>query len=397
MKALLIAYGGGHINVVLPLRRELIARGYEVEILGLTAAALRLAQEDIPYRGYRDFLEAQDDNALALGEELIKDMTLHSAIPREETVAYMGICYQELIDVHGVDGAEKVYAEEGRQAFLPRRFMARVLDRVDPDLVITTNSPRSEKAAVLEAAERGTPCYCVCDFYDEAEIDDRLRLPNYADIIFTGFPGMKEKIVQAGRSPEEVVVASNPSFDHLLEFNQEAKREAYRAAKGWSQKKVILWIKSVMPSLQPSETLVEDKLFEAYGNDDDVQLIVRLHPNESRDLSEMTARGCYLSTSDDNLHETIAASDVVIMVNSTIGYEAFLMGKPVIQTALVDFKERVPFAELGIGKEVSDIDKLVEMINNQPRKVTYSGPLEKGTSSTKIIDCIERHYLKAYS
>ncbi len=390
-KALLVAYGGGHVNVILPLYKELLARGHEVVILGLTAAALRLGQENLPYLAFRDFLEQQDASALALGEELIKDMDLHSAISREETVAYMGICYQELIDIYGVEGAAKLYAKEGRQVFLPRKFMARILATVAPDFVITTNSPRSEKATVLEARDRGIPCFCVCDFYDEAEIADRLSLPGYGDIVFTGFPGAREKIIAAGRSEDEIILASNPSFDHLREFDVKGKGESFRQSKGWQDKQIILWMKSVMASLQPTETLVEDILFEAYGAEDDVQLIIRPHPNESRDMKSLQKRGCYLSRREDDLHETIAAADIVLMVNSTTGYEAFLMGKPVIQTVMTDFKECVPFATLGIGKEVSDIDKLIEMINNETRQITHTGPLGEGPSSAYIIDCIEGH------
>jgi hypothetical protein len=69
----------------------------------------------------------------------------------QETVAYLGLSMADLIADVGPEEAELAYRQFGRQAFLPVRTLDRILRQVAPDLVVCTNSPRAERAAVLAA------------------------------------------------------------------------------------------------------------------------------------------------------------------------------------------------------------------------------------------------------
>ena len=55
-----------------------------------------------------------------------------------------------LADLHdrlGEAAARQLYEERGRWAFHPIGFMRRLMTKLKPDVVVATNSPRSEAAA----------------------------------------------------------------------------------------------------------------------------------------------------------------------------------------------------------------------------------------------------------
>ena len=101
-KALLVCYGGGHVNMIVPLYHELIKRGVEVDLLGLTVAQGRLKQENIEHFRIKDFIEDCDADAIKLGFDLIKQMNINDVIDLDESAAYMGVSYSELQDQYGV-------------------------------------------------------------------------------------------------------------------------------------------------------------------------------------------------------------------------------------------------------------------------------------------------------
>ena len=173
-KILLVSYGGGHVNIIIPLYRELKERGHLPVVFGLTMAAVRLREEKIPFYSFVDFIDESDSLSLELGKKLVSNMTANSQIHLDESIAYMGICFQELIDEHGEEEASSLFDRYGRQSFLPQKFMGRVLNVIAPDIVIATNSPRSEKAMILQARDVGVPCCCVIDIYDRVGTLDRL-------------------------------------------------------------------------------------------------------------------------------------------------------------------------------------------------------------------------------
>ena len=154
-KILLASYGGGHVNVIIPLYKELTSRGFKPVVLAFTTAAEVLQREGIEFYRYIDFLNSGDASALDLGSHIVRNMQLDSSVSKRESIAYMGIGFQELIDTEGEERAEKMYQQYGRYCFLPLKFMHRILSILEPDMVITTNSPRSEKALIMQAREIG--------------------------------------------------------------------------------------------------------------------------------------------------------------------------------------------------------------------------------------------------
>ena len=87
----IVAYGGGHVSMLAPVTLALRERGTPVVFLALTTAGAYLDRLGISYISYRDLPGAQDEDVQAWGHELIRDFPLGGLVPREESVAYMGL------------------------------------------------------------------------------------------------------------------------------------------------------------------------------------------------------------------------------------------------------------------------------------------------------------------
>ena len=155
--ALVVTYGGGHANIAIPVIHELTRRGWKVTALGATTAGPQLRAAGIPAVGYRDLLTPADGDAVSAGERLAP--TSHdpaSGIALEESVAYLGLSYQDLVGRIGADEAAARWSRWGRHALLPLGPMRRAIERWRPDVVVATSSPKSSSGSF--GTRIPTPC-----------------------------------------------------------------------------------------------------------------------------------------------------------------------------------------------------------------------------------------------
>ena len=168
-KILLVCYGGGHVQMLLPLARALRDSDWaEPVVLGLTAAAAPIRDAGLPLLQFKDFLRAEDAAARTWGQRLLREMT-EPTIDPEESIAYLGLSFHELVLELAESEALRRYRERGRHAFLPTRALERVMTRVRAHVLVSTNSPRAEHAAFLAARKLGVPSVCVIDSFVQEE------------------------------------------------------------------------------------------------------------------------------------------------------------------------------------------------------------------------------------
>ena len=61
-KIVFVTYGGGHVNMLVPVIKELQKQdNLELIVLGLTTAGSVLKNNNIPYIGFKDLLKDNDD------------------------------------------------------------------------------------------------------------------------------------------------------------------------------------------------------------------------------------------------------------------------------------------------------------------------------------------------
>lgn len=213
-RVLTVCYGGSHAATLAPVVRRLRTDGVHVTALALTTARSTFAAHGTEFLGYADFVhDTRDADALAFGEELVGDVSGEAVgIPREESVAYLGANLRDLVVEHGEARARQLYAEQGRHAFLPMFTMGRIIDQVAPDLVIATNSPKSELASLLAAEARGIPTLQVPDFTCDPRWE--LVVPFPARYFAAMSEAARDNLVRHHHAdPQAIRVTGQPAFD----------------------------------------------------------------------------------------------------------------------------------------------------------------------------------------
>lgn len=324
-KILFVAYGGGHVNMVLPVVQTLLAQGrHEVLVLALTTAGNVLARAGVPYIGFRDLVTAGDEVALAHGVRLSKGVN-SDLVAREETVAYMGLSYADLEAVHGADAAASIYAERGRHAFLPTRTLERLLASWAPDLVVATNSPRAERAALLAAHKLGIASLCVLDLYPSAD-GQWFKEDWYGSKICVLSRNVRDVLAGFGRKADSIVVTGNPAFDRHYTFTPTEEVAALRAGQP-----VLGYASNILPGRPEGDLQIE--VFErlrARCALKGYKLAVRQHPNETR----WRELGDAIDCNGMPIEAYLSSLDMLVTFPSTIALEAQIHG---VCVRLLDF------------------------------------------------------------
>jgi len=364
---LLVAYGGGHVAMLAPVARELLAKKYNVLFLALTTAGAYLDRLGIPHIGYKDLPGADAQETLTIGRQLLRDLPPSTAVPEAESLAYLGLNYRDLINAYGEDVASALYSEKGRQAFLPVELFCGWFKSLSPLAVLATNSPRSERAALEAARILRIPSVCTVDLLAKQEIE-WIKSPNYASRICVLNDHVRDMFVDKGCQPDSVVVTGNPAFERLqLDETRESGREI-RASKGWGKDDiVVLWASQVEPEFHPfalgksgDPTLprrIESSLRQLVAIDHRFRLVIRYHPSECIEFLDGQDR-VQLSPAIEDLVGLLHAVDVVVIITSTVGLEAHLAGAYVVSVTGSVFSEDLPYGEMGIADEVCSIDSL---------------------------------------
>jgi hypothetical protein len=367
---LFVSYGGGHVKALLPVAERVRDLGIAQPVyLALTTAAPLVRQSGLPVLGFRDFLGAGDDRARARGEELAAQLSVQAA-QREESSAYLGLSYVEMEDRLGAQQAAELFARYGRQAFLPLGVLERVIRTCRPELVVATNSPRAERAAIEAAGVAGVPSVCLLDLLGIWE-RDLLAQPRYADAVCVLNDAVRQSLLAAGRPAADVHVTGNPAFDSLRDPALKAQGARDRAQLGWDQLHVCLYASSPEPVRSPGvegtgdaalPRRIEDILVQAVIANPRLALWIRRHPSEAR--ADAVARAAHPrireSSPEMPLHACIHGSDEVIVTVSTVGVEASLAGKPVTQVRGSILDHLSPYRAMGLAQRELTVGELAQ-------------------------------------
>ena len=374
-RVLFVGYGGGHVRMLLPLARLLREGGLaEPVFLGLTTARAEVEAAGFPCLGFTDFIDEGDAAALEHGRALASQLGSH-AISFEESAAYLGLSYADLVREHGAERAAALHATHGRQAFLPVGTLERILSRVRPDLLVATSAPRAERASFVAARRLGMPSVCLVDLFAAYEIE-WLREPGFADRICVLNGRVRDRIVDAGRRADEVIVTGNPAFDGLLDPAVRERGAALRKSRGWDDRRVWLWASQVEPESHPcqpgrGDTLLPMRIAREMQRitqaRPDMELVIRPHPSEGEYRIELGPRQS-LSPRGESLHELLHACDGVVVLTSTVGLEASIAGCTVVQATGSRYTPDAPYLDYGIADAAVPLEGLEAAIDAAPAR-----------------------------
>lgn len=395
---LFMAYGGGHVNMIVPLIQAFQQQsGYHIHVLGLTTAGSVLQRAGISYFGFRDLITDEDSEALEWGRRLAPQAT-HPAVPYEETIAYLGLSYTDLEKKYGPEKAALLYAKEGRRAFLPTTVMERLFAQIKPDLLVATNSPRAERAGILTAGKLGVPAVCVIDSFTLIEVQ-WMREPGYANKVCVWLDWIKKFLVESGRAPEDIIVTGNPAYDYLGEKGLAEKGKRVRSKKGWGTDKVILWASQAQPETHPItgepgdpdlSRKVDQEFFKLIEKHPDWRLVIRLHPSENFQYDRLPDRVEFSPLSED-LPSLLKAVDVVVSLTSTVGLQGVLLGIPYVILNISVYAQDAPFSKLGLAYGVDrleDLESGLMQVLNEGWQPTVPLP-EIGRATQNVVQVIK--------
>lgn len=372
-KIFFVVYGGGHVNLAIPLIKELRKDDFcETSVLGLSIAMKLLKQEKIPCKSIADFESIiMDDLAWRLGKELADKWHVDGkGINRRESEIYMGCSMRDIVMEVGEEEAFHKINEKGRNAFYPVNTMQKIVDYVKPDLIVTTNVPRMERAAVKAGLNMGIPTIAIHDYLG---FERRHRLE--ADKIAVMCDITKENLVKTGHDPGKIVVTGQPVFDQIpgemSTFSDDNLLEKWELPEN---KRFILLGTQTNST---SQKMVEVSM-NAVSQLDGYELIIKPHPGEDIKKHEKwiaEKKGVHLKP-DTPIRELIFISDLTITIFSTIGFESVLMDKPLIQFNLTGKPNPIPLFQYGVSLNIETGNELLPAINKCLEDTKYKKSFE---------------------
>lgn len=403
-KCLFVSYGGGHVNTIIPIIKELYKFcNIDVVALGINLAAETLRYNRIPCKTLSTFMT---EDVLDLGLPLAKKFhDFESSVSFADSIAYYGFSMRDLINAKGEELAIKVFEVYDRRLFLPIDAMKQIIDKEKPDIVVATTMHRFEAAALIAANEMGVPSLRVEDllgninrpFPDKIHVDtlvekrnlerkgmqsnkiilksqledeEILKVANevydtYCQLQPTKFAVLcnytKKNIEKRGLDPNSIVITGQPAFDKLLAFKKVNKEELLKKLGVIAQKPII----SLMSQPIESRESVLRALVQAMKKHNDKQLIIKLHPNEDGKIQKLVLNEMKyqaLIIKDVPAPAIISISDLVVTVSSTTGLEAVVMDKPLMAINLTKKPDFIPYEKMGIGLGVYQEDKVSDVI-----------------------------------
>lgn len=369
-KALFVCYGGGHAKMVLPVVQQFLREGrLQVEVLALTTAHAFFERHGIAAMGFCDFTGALDAQALAWGQDLYALTAPHPEVQARESIAYLGLSFADLVNEIGLEPARQRYATFGRAAFLPLQRLLAILEQRRPDVVIATNTRRAEMAAILAARKLGIPAVCLVDWYPVGDAQV-LGTPGYADRICVPNTASLTRLVQEGRPAADIAVTGNPAFDSLASPELQRQAQNWLAGQPWRHQKKILWASQPEPIAHritgvPGDPGLPERIFgwlqEVLARHPDWHLIARPHPSENASFMQAGPQ-CSISVQTEPLHPLLASMDAVVCMTSTVGYEAALLGKPLVHLPLSVHGDEADYTQMGLALKAANTPEIEQAL-----------------------------------
>jgi hypothetical protein len=168
---------------------------------------------------------------------------------------------------------------------------------------------------------------------------------------------------------KEIVIVGQPRYDFLRAAHDIYDRTKILENLGMDPGKLtLLWITQshAMSEKERRETIVA--VSAAVCGLGDVQLIVKPHPDEDQDfysaeLAPLLGKSCQIADKYSDTYSLLYASNLVITKDSTVGFEAVALDKPLIVLNLSGEPESVEYVKEGIAVGVYKEDDLLPALN----------------------------------
>jgi len=320
-------------------------RGHECVYLALTTAGDVARRAGILHKRPIDYVDLNDPAIQHWGRKLAeRHHTEGKGISLNESIAYLGVSFRDLMSAMGESAAWERYEQRGLNAFSPVLFMREVIETEVPDVVVSTTSPRMEKAALRAAYQLGVPSLCMIELFGLME-ESWLSRPDNGHVLAVSRSDVIARMVAEGRQSKDIFMTGSPMFDQLAEQDSERVGSRWRGAHGISaESKVVFWAEQPEPSELDLPRIVRNHLAKVCRKNEWV-FVVRLHPSSTDESREQLTEDCIQSHGSEPLVEVIHGCDVAVTLTSTVGWEVLLSQKPLLVLNISPNSDAVTFGD----------------------------------------------------
>lgn len=343
-KVLFVSYGGGHINIINEVIKEIIKyKNIDFKVLALTTAydksvSLFSNKYIKKISDYKDLFKKDIEEINYYGSLILEDnYNASSGISKEDTLIYLGLSMFELVQTHGEQKAFDLYNKKKRQAFLPIKTMKKILEYEDISLVVTTTSPRFEEASLTAANELGIETIQILDLFGELyplpRANHIICMNNYISESLKKQGLIENKYYHFGQPAIEKTVKNILSVDKIIIKNK-LELNSNKTLLYATQKPNIYNEDFSYHNFAGYETINDNifSIFEFLYEKYNINILVRLHPNEDfNDYKKWFDKYNFVQYINNkcNLEESLAICDVLLNQASTVSVEAISANKDV--------------------------------------------------------------------
>lgn len=383
-KLFFVTYGGGHARLVAEVANHLAKKNeYQICILGLTTAHKYLTKvlRNVEIKSlidYKPLFKLINNEVDTFGRSLLhENFNTNSGISKNESIYYLGLSFWDLKARIGEIKAKKKYSKHKRNAFEPIEVIERIMLYENPDLVISTTSPRFEIAAIRAAKKNKIPTLQLMDLFAEIYPQPEAK--------FIGCTNQKSKEIleKKLKKSSKVFVVGQPSIEKTM-MNVASKniQDIKKCIDIPMRSKVILVATQKMITKNSDRSTndildnkdIFDNIFKQLSqieNFNKFKILVRFHPisEDSQTYLKLKKKYPFLYITNDeiSLSDSIAISNLVITHSSTVGIEALMCNKKVI-TFTHDYENTHPVTEYTESPFIHVHDsEITNAINNLER------------------------------
>ncbi len=187
----------------------------------------------------------------------------------------------------------------------------------------------------------------------------------------------KDILTNLGNESDKISITGNPAWDYLIK--EEFKNEKLSNLNLPHDKNIIILATMIFP-FELRNNLVYPTI-KALTHLPDCHLVIKLHPEEKPDFYKELINQYKLNATivDDLslLHPLIKMSKLVIISNSTVGLEALILDKPLIDVNLTKMPFYQDYVKESVALGVRNEDNLLPAIKSILEDKTVRKNLEK--------------------
>ncbi|MGP9799097.1 capsular polysaccharide export protein, LipB/KpsS family [Halomonas sp. 86] len=195
-----------------------------------------------------------------------------------------------------------------------------------------------------------------------------------SDVVLGWGDLQKEIFVERGYPEDKIITVGAPKFDKHFNYEPKLKRDEFCKIYGLSNKKIILFATQPLDSQFDTSVALQAQRQAIWDLSDlctkyDYQLLIRLPPAQhtiinaamkraidSSDYMAIDDASCYLVDPE----EAIFHCDIVASINSTMLFEALLLGRMPLSTKYVSFEQIWDNCKIPVAVDKQGIDAIIE-------------------------------------